>query len=137
MGLGKTLQAISLLWVMLKKCKYTEVIRSKKALIVCPSSLLFHWEKEVHKWLGKDRIKLLICQGDNIVSSLDSFKNGKYNCMVISYDTFRIRGNVLYDVVDLLICDEGHKIKNRNIKTSKALNELKTNRRIILTGTPI
>jgi SNF2 family DNA or RNA helicase len=56
MGLGKTLQAISLLWVMLKKCKYTEVIRSKKALIVCPSSLLFHWEKEVHKWLGKDRI---------------------------------------------------------------------------------
>ena len=106
-------------------------------MIVCPSSLLFHWEKEVYKWLGKDRIKLLICQGDNLTNSLDLFKNGKYNCMVISYDTFRIRGSALNDVVDLLICDEGHKIKNRNIKTSKALNDLKTNRRIILTGTPI
>lgn len=43
MGLGKTIQAIALLWTMLKKCKYTEVVRSRKALVVCPSSLLYHW----------------------------------------------------------------------------------------------
>jgi DNA repair and recombination protein RAD54B len=57
--------------------------------------------------------------------------------MVISYDSFRIHGQRLVNVADLLICDEGHKIKNRKINTSKALNALKTKRRIILTGTPI
>ena len=44
---------------------------------------------------------------------------------------------MLNHVVDLLICDEGHKIKNRKINTAKALNALKTKRRLILTGTPI
>lgn len=60
-----------------------------------------------------------------------------FNCMIISYDTFRLHGDSLEYVVDLLICDEGHKIKNRKIKSAKALNKLKTKRRVILTGTPI
>jgi hypothetical protein len=44
--------------------------------------------------------------------------------MVISYDSFRIYGQSLISTPDLLICDEGHKIKNRNISTTKALNAL-------------
>ena len=43
MGLGKTIQAIALIWIMLKKCKFTEVRRARKALVVAPSSLLYHW----------------------------------------------------------------------------------------------
>jgi SNF2 family DNA or RNA helicase len=37
----------------------------------------------------------------------------------------------------LVVCDEGHRLKNANIKASQALNSLKTRRRVILSGTPI
>ncbi len=35
----------------------------------------------------------------------------------------------------LVICDEGHRLKNSSIKTSSALSSLSCNRRVILTGT--
>lgn len=38
---------------------------------------------------------------------------------------------------DLVICDEGHLLKNHNTAISKALSRIKTLRRIILTGTPL
>ena len=38
---------------------------------------------------------------------------------------------------DLLVCDEGHRLKNPTIKTSLMLNGLDIKRRIILSGTPV
>lgn len=38
---------------------------------------------------------------------------------------------------DLIVCDEGHVIKNGKAIRSKALSKVKTRRRIVLTGTPI
>lgn len=38
---------------------------------------------------------------------------------------------------DLLVCDEGHIIKNQKTGINKAVRQIKTRRRIILTGTPI
>lgn len=35
----------------------------------------------------------------------------------------------------LVICDEGHRLKNSSIKTSSALSSLRCSRRVILTGT--
>jgi DNA repair and recombination RAD54-like protein len=141
MGLGKTLSAITLLWVMLKECKITEVTRAHKAMVVCPSSLMFHWDKELKKWLeGTGEIKHIICCGDrrDVINTLRKFKeDDNYNLIVMSYDSFRIHGKLIEETGDLLICDEGHKIKNRKIRTAVALNACATKRRVILTGTPI
>jgi len=38
---------------------------------------------------------------------------------------------------DLVICDEGHVLKNHSTATSKSVNRIKTLRRIVLTGTPL
>ena len=58
MGLGKTLQGISLLWTLLRQgcdalggCPLV-----RRAIIVCPTSLVANWESECAKWL-KGRLR--------------------------------------------------------------------------------
>lgn len=69
MGLGKTLQGISLLWTLLRGGH--ELLGgtplAKRAIIVCPTSLVSNWDSECSKWLkarrgGKGREGHLRCQ---------------------------------------------------------------------------
>lgn len=50
---------------------------------------------------------------------------------------FRYIDDIVEHKFDLLICDEGHRLKNSNIKTTQMLNRINCMRRIILTGTPL
>lgn len=38
---------------------------------------------------------------------------------------------------DLVVCDEGHIIKNQTGATNRAITNIRTKRRIVLTGTPV
>lgn len=38
---------------------------------------------------------------------------------------------------DIVVCDEGHVLKNEQTSISKSLNRVRTKRRIVLTGTPL
>ncbi|KAM4895570.1 DNA repair and recombination protein RAD54-like [Sylvia borin] len=144
MGLGKTLQCITLMWTLLRQspdCK-PEI---EKALVVSPSSLVRNWYNEVEKWLG-GRIQPLAIDGgskDEIDRKLAGFMNQRglrvpSPILIISYETFRLHAEVLQKgTVGLVICDEGHRLKNSENQTYQALNSLNTPRRVLISGTPI
>ncbi|KAG6378110.1 P-loop containing nucleoside triphosphate hydrolase protein [Boletus reticuloceps] len=140
MGLGKTLQTIALVWTLLKQNPYGSgagVIG--KALIVCPVSLINNWRAEFRKWLGRDRVGVLA--GDKDKSQIKQFMNSRvHQVLVIGYEKLR---SVINDLaycnppIGLIVCDEGHRLKSANNKTSMMFKALRTPRRIILSGTPI
>eukprot|EP00913_Durusdinium_trenchii_P033259 g31136.t1 len=114
MGLGKSLQALALLWAVLSN----NLLR--KAIIVCPSSLCGNWRAEVKKW--------------KILSQIREFRDfASRRLLVISYDQLRRHVQLVDDVCDLLICDEG----SQGTATSKTLGQMRCRRRILLSGTPL
>lgn len=139
MGLGKTLQVITLLWTLFKQNPiwgHKPVI--KKALIVCPATLIKNWKQEIHKWLGKERLGVYICEDSK--SRLSLFADSPVmHIMVIGYEKLRIVQEDLrkHDNIDIVIADEGHRLKTAKNKAAEAIKSLKTERRIILSGTPL
>ncbi|GIX70202.1 DNA repair and recombination protein RAD54B [Caerostris extrusa] len=111
MGLGKTLQCIALIWTLYKQGPYGRKPILKKTIIITPID---------KKHTIKDYLKF------------------PKAVLIISYEMFLRSAEILSPVsFDLVICDEGHRIKNLNIKISNVINCLSTNKRILLTGTPI
>jgi DNA repair and recombination protein RAD54B len=139
MGLGKTLQTITLLWTLLKQNPiYGAAPVIKRALIVCPVSLIENWQKEFRKWLGRDRLGVFVARGKT--TRFSDFTTGRsYSVMIIGYEQLR---NVHEELtkgsgVDIVIADEGHKMKTTGNKAAQAIRSLNTTRRIVLSGTPV
>jgi DNA repair and recombination protein RAD54B len=139
MGLGKTLQTIALLWTLIKQSPIHQsppVV--KKALIVCPVSLIKNWKKEFKKWLRHTNIGVLQFE-DPKTTRLSMFDGKVFNVMIIGYERLRTIADDLAEAhdIDIVICDEGHRLKTVKNKSAKAIEALNTPRRIILSGTPI
>ncbi|KAK2734802.1 DNA-dependent ATPase protein rad54 [Myotisia sp. PD_48] len=143
MGLGKTLQCISLLWTLLKQSPEAGKATIDKSIIVCPASLVGNWANELVKWLGKDAINPFVIDGK--VSkpeirqwAIASGRSVVRPVLIVSYETLRMHTEDLQDTpIGLLLCDEGHRLKNGDSQTYTALNGLNVQRRVILSGTPI
>ncbi|KAI1924216.1 helicase [Ophidiomyces ophidiicola] len=139
MGLGKTLQTIALLWTLMKQNPIYEAAPVvKKALIVCPVTLIKNWQKEFKKWLGNDRLGVFIADGKHM--RLTDFTMGmSYNVMIIGYERLRTVQEELTKGrgIDIVIADEGHRLKTVQNKSAQAIQSLNTSRRVILSGTPI
>ncbi|KAL0049394.1 hypothetical protein WJX82_001168 [Trebouxia sp. C0006] len=139
MGLGKTLQVIALLWTLLKQGPQGKPV-AKRVIVVTPSSLTQNWAAEVQKWLGSERCKALVMQpGPGAESQVTDFKHGKqWPIVIVSYETLRKFADSLAGFCDVLICDEGHRLKAaQGSKTITSLLALNCQRRILLTGTPV
>lgn len=139
MGLGKTLQTITLLWTLLKQNPiYGEPPIVQKALIVCPVTLINNWRKEFRKWLGNERIGVFVF--DDKRKRLTDFTMGKaYNVMIVGYEKLRtVQENLAKGAgVDIIIADEGHRLKTLQNKSGQAIQSLNATKRVILSGTPI
>ncbi|KAL4502983.1 hypothetical protein ABPG72_014212 [Tetrahymena utriculariae] len=140
MGLGKTLQTIALIWTLIRRNPHSgtqPLIR--KVVVVAPVSLLGSWNKEVKKWLGDARLipKIALGKRETVIRICKEFASSSAKMLLISYEQFRMHVETLSNACDLLIFDEGHRLKNMNIKTFRSFNSIKCNRRIILTGTPL
>ena len=140
MGLGKTMQTIALLWTLLKQNPIhgSEGV-IKKALIVCPVTLIVNWKKEFNKWLGNERIGVFVADGQKNIRLTD-FTHGKsYSVMIIGYEKLRTVQDELKkgEGIDIVVADEGHRLKTAQNKSAQAIRNLNTERRVILSGTPI
>ncbi|KAK9915546.1 hypothetical protein WJX75_000577 [Coccomyxa subellipsoidea] len=139
MGLGKTLQVITLIWTLLRQGPSGKPT-VKRVIVVTPCSLTQNWADEIKKWLGNERIKALVLQaGPEAKGQVLDFKAGNvWKVMVASYETLRKHTEALAGCVDLLVCDEGHRLKAAaGSKTISALLALRCPRRILVTGTPL
>lgn len=144
MGLGKTLQCITLMWTLLRQGPDGKA-EIDKAIVVSPSSLVRNWSNEVKKWLGSRVTPLAIDGGtkEDIDKQLMNFIHQRglrvsMPILIISYETFRLHANVLHKgKVGLIICDEGHRLKNSENQTYHALNAMSAQRRVLISGTPI
>ncbi|KAF2143506.1 uncharacterized protein K452DRAFT_269082 [Aplosporella prunicola CBS 121167] len=139
MGLGKSLQTITLLWTLLKQNPiYEEGPVVKKALIVCPATVVGNWRREFRKWLGNERIGVFVVE-DKKQRLTDFTKGRAYNVMVIGYERFREAYAEIKKGcnVDIIIADEGHKIKGAKNKAAAAIRALETDRIVMLSGTPL
>uniref|UniRef100_A0A4W5QSR8 DNA repair and recombination protein RAD54-like n=1 Tax=Hucho hucho TaxID=62062 RepID=A0A4W5QSR8_9TELE len=144
MGLGKTLQCIALMWTLLRQSPDAKP-EIDKAIVVSPSSLVRNWYNEVGKWLGGRITPVAIDGGskEEIDRKLVNFMTQHglrvpTPILIISYETFRLHAEVLHKgKVGLVICDEGHRLKNSDNQTYQALNAMSAQRRVLISGTPI
>ncbi|KAF3691906.1 DNA repair and recombination protein RAD54B [Channa argus] len=136
MGLGKTLQSVALAWTLLKQGPYGGKAVAKRVLVVTPGSLVQNWGAEFNKWLGRERISIFTVDQDHRIEQF--VLSPLHSVLVISYEMLlRCLEQIQKVEFGLVICDEGHRLKNSSIKTSSALSSLTCNRRVILTGTPV
>ncbi|CUM67035.1 uncharacterized protein PRCAT00004723001 [Priceomyces carsonii] len=145
MGLGKSLMTITLIWTLFKQSPYIEDkgAIAKKFLICCPVTLIENWKKEFKKWLGINKISVLTLNSKQLSAGdkRDIINFGKlkvHQVLVMSYEKLVNCSDELSTVdFDLLVCDEGHKLKNSSNKALKVLKSLNLSRKVLLTGTPI
>ena len=94
------------------------------------------------RWLGV-RLKPLVVGGTSSASAIKqtiaAFSQSHTNrVLIISYGYFRRQVKALQAVkCDLIMCDEGHKLKNATSKITLAVKSMPAKQRIILSGTPI
>ena len=127
MGLGKTIQAIGTAELLARHASISKV------LVICPASLKSQWRTEIRRFSERTCRVVLGSTADRPAQYADN-----------AFFTICNYEQVLRDVLavetvdwDLIILDEGQRIKNWEAKTSQVIKALKSPFALVLTGTPL
>ncbi|XP_075743400.1 uncharacterized protein LOC119170468 isoform X3 [Rhipicephalus microplus] len=157
MGLGKSFQVISFLHTMMTHKEAGPLLST--ALVICPYNTVYNWANEFDVWLHRNGLDMKVYEVSSMKVNLQRVEvlerwHREGGVAIIGYSLFcqlikgsgkrkktallsRYRKILLNPGPSLVVCDEGHVLKNANTGLSKALSTLKTGRRIVLTGTPL
>ena len=135
MGTGKSLTTIAVagrLWLDHK---------IERMLIVAPLSILGVWQEEFRKFADFEYL-LIVLNGSESkkIEKLRQMPKSGLQVAVINYESaWRLEKELAAWDANLIVCDEGHKIKTHNITASKCMHRLgaKARYRMLLTGTII
>ena len=128
MGLGKTHQSMGLI-----AATYNHLgVGNAKFFVVCPTSVLYHWENLLEKFLPE--IKVYTYYGPG--RSLKAFEEA--DLFLTSYGTLRTDIEKIKEIkFDVAIFDEMQQAKNKQSQIHKALKAVKAKMKLGLSGTPI
>lgn len=128
MGLGKTVQALS----FMEHFKNSE--GKLKALVVCPTTLIYNWENEIKKFTPTLTYK--IHHGGTRTRLKEELTD--HDVTITTYGTLRSDIKLLMSVdIDYVILDESQAIKNPASKVTKAAGLLNAKHRLCMSGTPL
>ncbi|PLR94479.1 DEAD/DEAH box helicase [Bacillus sp. T33-2] len=132
MGLGKTIQLISYL-LSVKE----QESGSGPALIICPTSVLGNWQKEIERFAPD--LNLYLHYGSNRLKDDEFLEKAKGSDIVLtSYGLTHLDQEELKSLSwSTVAIDEAQNIKNAETKQSRAVRSLKGQHHIALTGTPM
>lgn len=146
MGLGKTVSACAFLSSLCCEFKI-----SLPCLVLVPLSTMPNWMAEFASWAphlnvveyhGSARSRSIIRQyewhaGD--ASQIGKTKRSyKFNVLLTTYEMVLVDAAYLRSVSwEVLIVDEGHRLKNSSSKLFSLLNSFSFQHRVLLTGTPL
>jgi SNF2 family DNA or RNA helicase len=127
MGLGKTIQGVGVAELLAREAGI------RKVLVICPASLKSQWRSEIERFC--DRTCQIVL--GSMASRASQYDNDCF-FTICNYE------QVLRDILaiervqwDLIILDEGQRIKNWEAKTSRIIKGLTSPFALVLTGTPL
>ncbi|MCX4702776.1 DEAD/DEAH box helicase [Streptomyces sp. NBC_01373] len=127
MGLGKTITLIAL-----HLHRQTDAESAGPTLVVCPTSLMGNWQREIEKFAPGTPVRRF--HGSR--RSLDDLADGEF--VLTTYGTMRMDARRLGEVPwGMVVADEAQHVKNPYSATARELRSIGARARVALTGTPV